>query len=144
MCERYPENFRAEKLLIENRNGKIKTPLETKRVCTWIKFKSNKHIGRSNAKKKSTHFVSPKGKEGNVPSKDIFFFNENQIEEILASKEKLKLVTNNRQHQKKNKTCADAVVNITDNSELTLKRVGGESQFGLPVVSRKIYLLKGG
>ena len=37
LCERYPENFRVEKLLIENRNGKIKTQLETKRVCKLCK-----------------------------------------------------------------------------------------------------------
>ena len=83
-----------------------------------IKLKSNKHIGRANAAKKSTHLASPKRKEGNVPSKDIVVFNEDQIEETLPSKEKLMLVTDNRQQRKRNKTYADVVVNITDNSAL--------------------------
>ena len=61
--------------------------------------------------------MSPKRKEGNVPSKNIFF-NEDQSEEMLPSKEKLKLVTDNQQQGKRNKTYADAVVNITENSEL--------------------------
>ena len=62
--------------------------------------------------------MSPKRKEGNVPSKNIIFFNEDQSEEMLPSKEKLKLVTDNQQQGKRNKTYADAVVNITENSEL--------------------------
>ena len=37
---------------------------------------------------------------------------------MLPSKEKLKLVTDNQQQGKRNKTYADAVVNITENSEL--------------------------
>ena len=48
-------------------------------------------------------------------------FNEDQSEEILPSKEKLKLVTDNRQQGKRNKTYADVVVNIMDNSELCYK-----------------------
>ena len=118
MHEKYPESFREKKLLIEKRNGKIKKQLETKRVRKWIKFKSNKHIGRANIAKKCTHLTSPKRKEGNVPLKDIVFFNEDQSEETLPSKEKLKLVTDNRQQQKRNKTYADVVVNIEDNSVL--------------------------
>ena len=74
--EKYPESFREEKLLIEKRNGKIKKQPETKRVRKWINFKSNKHIGRANTTKKSTHLVSPKRKEGNVTSKDIVFLNK--------------------------------------------------------------------
>ena len=93
--EKYPESFREEKLLIEKRNDKIKKQLETKRVRKRIKFKSNKHIGRANTAKKSTHLASPKRKEGNVPSKDIVFCNEDQSKETLPSKEKLKLVTDN-------------------------------------------------
>ena len=105
LYHKYPESFREEKLLIEKRNGKIKKQLETKRVRKWIKFKSNKHIGRANTAKKSTHhnIASPKRKERNIPSKDIVFFNEDQSEETLPSKEKLKLVTDNRQQQKKKK-----------------------------------------
>ena len=53
-------------------------------------------------KKKSTHFVSPKRKEGNVPSKDIIFLNGNQSKEILSSKEQLKLATDNRHQRKRN------------------------------------------
>ena len=53
-----------------------------------------------------------------MPSKDIVFFNEDQNKETLPSKEKLKLVTDNRQQRKRNKTYADVVVNITDNSVL--------------------------
>ena len=118
--EKYPKSFPEEKLLIEKGNGKIRKQLKTKQVrkwIKWIKFKSNKHIGRINATKKSTHLVSPKRKEGNVPLKDIVFFNKDQREEILPSKEKLKLVTDNRQKRKRNKTYADVVENITDNSE---------------------------
>ena len=118
MDEKYPESFREEKLLIEKRNGKIKKQLKTKRVRKWVKFKSNKHIGRANTTKKSTHLISRKRKEGNVPSKDIVFFNEDQSEETLLSKEKLKLVTDNRRQRKRNKTYSDVVVNITDNSVL--------------------------
>ena len=110
--EKYPESFREEKLLIEKRNGEIKKQLETKRVCKWVKFKSNKHIGGANTTKKSTHLISRKRKEGNIPPKDIVFFNEDQSKEILPSKEKLKLVTDNCQQRKKYKTCADLVVNI--------------------------------
>ena len=58
--EKYPETFRERKLLIEQRNGKIKKQLEIKRVRKCIKFKSNKHIGRSNTRKKSAHLASPK------------------------------------------------------------------------------------
>ena len=115
MDEKYPESFREEKLLIEKRNGKIKKQLKTKRVRKWVKFKSNKHIGRANTTKKSTHLISRKRKEGNVPSKDIVFFNEDQSEETLPSKGKLKLVTDNRQKRKGNKTYAAVVVNIKDN-----------------------------
>ena len=85
--EKYPDSFREEKLLIEQRNGKIKKQLETKRVRNWIKFKSNKHIGCSNTRKKSTHFLSPKRKEGNVPSKDIVFFNDDQSKDITIKRE---------------------------------------------------------
>ena len=60
-------------------------------------------------------------KEVNVPSKNIAFFNENQNEEILPSKEKLKLVTDNRQQRKRNETYTYVVVNITDNSGLNYK-----------------------
>ena len=42
-----------------------------------------------------------KEKKETVPSKDIVFFNEDQSKEILPSKEKLKLVTDNRQQRKK-------------------------------------------
>ena len=115
MDEKYPESFREEKLLIEKRNGKIKKQLKTKRVRKWVKFKSNKHIGRANTTKKSTLLISRKRKEGNVPSKDIVFFNEDQSEETLPSKGKLKLVTDNRQKRKRNKTYAAVVVNIKDN-----------------------------
>ena len=115
--EKYQESFREEKLLIEKRNGKIKKQLETKRVRKWIKFKSNKHIVRVNTAKKSTHLASPKRK-GNVPSKGVVFYNEDQSEETLPSKENLKLVTDNRQQRKRNKIYADVVVNITDNSVL--------------------------
>ena len=118
MHEKYQESFREENLLIEKHNGKIKKQLETKQVRKWIKFKSNKYIGRANTAKKSTHLTSPKNKEGNVPSKDIVFFNEDQSEETLPSKKKLKLLTDNRQQRKRNKTYADVVVNITDNSVL--------------------------
>ena len=51
-------------------------------------------------------------------SKDIVLFNENQSKEILPSKEKLKLMTDNRQQGKRNKSYENVVVNITDNSEL--------------------------
>ena len=40
----------------------------------------------------------------------------------ITSKEKLKLVTDNQQQRKRNKTYADVVANITDNSELCYKR----------------------
>ena len=99
--EKYQESFREEKLLIEKRNGKMKKQLETKRVRKWIKFKSNKHIGRANTAKKSTHLASSKRKGGNVPAKGIIFCNEDQSEETLPSKEKLKLVTANRQQRKR-------------------------------------------
>ena len=71
-----------------------------------------------NPAKKSTHLASPKRKERKVPLKDIVFLNKDQSEETLPSKEKLKLVTDNRQQRKRNKTYADVVVNITDNSVL--------------------------
>ena len=116
--EKYPESFQREKLFIEKRNGKIKKQLETKRVRKWIKFKSNKHIACANPAKKSTHLASPKRKERKVPLKDIVFLNKDQSEETLPSKEKLKLVTDNQQQRKRNKTYADVVVNITDNSVL--------------------------
>ena len=116
--EKYPESFQREKLFIEKRNGKIKKQLETKRVHKWIKFKSNKHIACANPAKKSTHLASPKRKERKVPLKDIVFLNKDQSEETLPSKEKLKLVTDNQQQRKRNKTYADVVVNITDNSVL--------------------------
>ena len=93
--EKCPESFRGEKLLVEKRNGKIKKQLETKRLRKWIKFKSNKHTGRANTAKKSTYLASSKRKEGNVPSKDIVFYSEDQSEETFPSKEKLKLVTDN-------------------------------------------------
>ena len=48
------------------------------------------------------HLVSPKRKAGNVPLKDIVFFNKDQSKEILPSKENLKLVTDNRQQHKRN------------------------------------------
>ena len=112
--EKYPERFREETLLIEKCNGKIKKQPETKRVRKRINFKSNKHIGRANTTKKSTHLVSPKRKEGNVTSKDIVFLNK-ESKEILPSKEKLKLVADNRQLWKRNKTHADVIVNIKDN-----------------------------
>ena len=121
LYEKYPESFREEILLIEKRNGKIIKQLEAKRVCKWEKFKSNRLIDRSNTGKKSTLLVSPKRKERNIPSKDIVFFNEDQSEDILPSKEKLKLVTDNRQQRKRNKTYADVIVNNTDKSELCYK-----------------------
>ena len=74
---KYPKSFGEEKLLTKKCNGKIKKQPETKRVCKCIKFKSNKRIGSSNTKKKSTHFVSPKRKEGNLHPKDIVFFSDN-------------------------------------------------------------------
>ena len=98
--EKYPESFREEKLLIEKRNGKVKKRLN----------------------KMTTHLVSPKRKEGNVPSKDIVFFNEDQSEEIIPSKEELKLVTANRQQRKRNKTYADVIVNIKDDLEVWYKK----------------------
>ena len=108
-------------------NSKIKKQLETKRVRKWIKFKSNKHVRRANTRAKSTHLVSPKTKEGELPSKDIVFFNKDQREEILPSKERLKLIENrgkvtyNHQQRKRKKTYADAVASIMDNSELCYK-----------------------
>ena len=48
------------------------------------------------------HLVSPKRKAGNVPLKDTVFFNKDQSEEILPSKENLKLVTDNLQQRKRN------------------------------------------
>ena len=59
-----------------------------------------------------------KRKEGDLPSKDIVFFNEDQSKEILPSKEKLNLVSDYRQQRKRNKTYADIAVNITGNLEL--------------------------
>ena len=47
--------------------------------------------------------------------------NKDQRKEILPSKEKFKLVTDNRRQWKRNKTYADVVVNITDNLELRYK-----------------------
>ena len=47
-----------------------------------------------------------KRKEGNVPSKDIVFFNEDQSAKGLPSKERLKLKTDNRKQRKRNKTYA--------------------------------------
>ena len=119
--EKYPESFREEKLLIEKRNSKIKKQHETKRVRKRIKFKSKKHISRAKTTKKSTHLVSPKRKEGGVPSKESVLFNKDQSKEILPSKEKFKLVTDNRRQWKRNQTYADVVVNITDNLELRYK-----------------------
>lgn len=69
-------------MLIEKRNGKIKKQLETIQVSMWIKFKGNKHISRSSTSK-SSHLIFLKRKEGNIPSKDIVFFNENQSKEKL-------------------------------------------------------------
>ena len=127
MHEKYPESFQEENILIEKQlielvtDRVINEQLETKRVCKWIKFKSNKHIGRANTTKMSTHLVSRKRKGRDVPSKDIAFFNKDQSEEILPSSEKLKLATDNQQQQKNNKTYADVVVNTKDNSELYYK-----------------------
>ena len=45
-----------------------------------------------------------KRKEGNVSSKDIVFFNEDQSAKELPSKERLKLKTDNRKQRKRNKT----------------------------------------
>ena len=50
-------------------------------------------------RKKSTHLVSPERK-GNIPSKNVVFFNEDQSKEKLPSKEKLNLVTDSRQQWK--------------------------------------------
>ena len=88
------------KELLENRkrNGKIKT---------WIKFKSKKHICRSRTREETTYLASPKRKEGNSPTKDIVFFNEDQSEKKLPSKERL--TTENRKQRKKSKTYADVV-----------------------------------
>ena len=47
--------------------------------------------------------------------------NKDQRKEILPSKEKFKLVTDNRRQWKRNKTYADVVVNITVNLELRYK-----------------------
>ena len=89
------ESVQEEKLLIEKRNGKIKNQLLTKRVRKSINFKNNKHIGRSNTRKKSTHLASHKRKEGNVPSKSNVYFNEDESEEKLPPKAKLKSVAGN-------------------------------------------------
>ena len=51
-----------------------------------LKFKSNKHIVRSSTRQKSAHLVPTKRKEGNVPSQEIVFFNEDQSKEKLPSK----------------------------------------------------------
>ena len=88
------------KELLENRkrNGKIKTR---------IKFKRKKHICRSRTREETTYLASPKRKEGISPSKDIVFFNEDQSEKKLPSKERL--TTENRKQRKKSKTYADVV-----------------------------------
>lgn len=88
------------KELLENRkrNGKIKT---------WIKFKRKKHICRSRTREETTYLASPKRKEGISLSKDIVFFNEDQSEKKLPSKERL--TTENRKQRKKSKTYADVV-----------------------------------
>ena len=59
--------------------------------------------------------------------KDIPFFKENQSEEMLPWKEKLKIMRDNRQKRRMNKTYADVAVNITDNSD----------QYGLCIIKQE-------
>ena len=59
--------------------------------------------------------------------KDIPFFKENQSEEMLPWKEKLKIVRDNQQQRRMNKTYADVAVNITDKSD----------QYGLCIIKQK-------
>ena len=79
--------------------------MKKKRVRKWIEFKSKKHINQSNITKKSTYLVPLKREEENVPLKDIVFFSEDQSEEILTSKEKLKLVTQSTIAEKEQNIC---------------------------------------
>ena len=49
------------------------------------------------------------------------YFNEDQREEKLLSKENLKLVSDNEQQRKRNKIYGDVVVTFTDHLELCFK-----------------------
>ena len=62
-----------------------------------------------------------KEKEGNVSLKDIVFFNEDQSKDKLPPKENLKLVIDNPQQCKRNKTYVAVVVNIKYNLEFCFK-----------------------
>ena len=95
--EKYPDSFREEKLLIEQRNGKIKKQLETKRVRNWIKFKSNKHISVVPILERSLHiFYLLKEKKEMYHRKTLFSLTMIKAK-ILPSKENLKLLTDNPQ-----------------------------------------------
>ena len=103
------------KELLENRkrNGKIKT---------WIKFKRKKHICRSRTREETTYLASPKRKEGNSPTKDIVFFNEDQSEKKITIKRTVNDRKSKTTEKEQNICRCSIVVHITENSKFVLKR----------------------
>ena len=108
----YPNNYEEEKNLIIKQNEKIKRNLETKRMRKWIKFENKRLSTLSNLNKESNNRVTSNA-EVTIAPMDIVSSNEDQ-QGNFPSEEQLKFITDNRHQRKKNRTYADAVVNIPD------------------------------
>ena len=108
----YPNNYEEEKNLIIKQNEKIKRKLETKRMRKWIKFENKRLSTLSNLNKESNNRVTS-NTEVKIAPMDIVSSNEDQ-QGNFPSEEQLKFITDNRHQRKKNRTYADAVVNIPD------------------------------
>ena len=108
----YPNNYEEEKNLIIKQNEKIKRNLETKRMRKWIKFENKRLSTLSNLNKESNNRVTSNA-EVTIAPMDIVSSNEDQ-QSNFPSEEQLKFITDNRHQRKKNRTYADAVVNIPD------------------------------
>ena len=108
----YPHNYEEEKNLTTEWNAKIKRKLETKQRRKWIKFKNKRLTTRSNLNKESSNRVTS-NTEVEIAPMDIVSSNEDQHSNF-PSEEQLKFITDNRHQRKKNRTYADAAVNIPD------------------------------
>ena len=108
----YPHNYEEEKNLTIEWNAKIKRKLETKQRRKWIKFKNKRLTTRSNLNKESSNRVTS-NTEVEIAPMDIVSSNQDQ-QSNFPSDEQLKFITDNRHQRKKNRTYADAAVNIPD------------------------------
>ena len=108
----YPHNYEEEKNLTFEWNAKIKRKLETKQRRKWIKFKNKRLTTRSNLNKESSNRVTS-NTEVEIAPMDIVSSNQDQ-QSNFPSEEQLKFITDNRHQRKKNRTYADAAVNIPD------------------------------